>query len=151
MQHSSNHDLRSPLTGNSFVCFFATLFESRSHSLELCSRAAGDPHPDLAKGMLQEHCEMHGHAERFTTNNYGLTTTPEDEYRIATGQMQCPEEARKDREGKIVREVKTVAALKALPSVLRAKLVEMEIIAVVRAGCRSNTFILIECSCSDTQ
>ena len=95
---------------------------------------AGDPHPDLAKGMMQEHCEMHGHAERFTTDNYGLTTTPEDEYRIATGQMKCPEEARKDREGRVVREVRPLAVLMALPAAQRAKLVEMEVTAVVRAA-----------------
>ena len=83
---------------------------------------------------MQEHCELHGHAERFTTDNYGLTTTPEDEYRIATGQMKCPEEARKDREGRVVREVKPLAVLKALPDAQRAKLVEMEVTAVVRAA-----------------
>ena len=77
---------------------------------------------------------MHGHAERFTTDNYGLTTTPEDEYRIATGQMKCPEEARKDREGRVVREVRPLAVLMALPAAQRAKLVEMEVIAVVRAA-----------------
>ena len=77
---------------------------------------------------------MHGHAERFTTDNYGLTTTPEDEYRIATGQMKCPEEARKDREGRVVREVKPLAVLMALPAAQRAKLVEMEVTAVVRAA-----------------
>ena len=76
---------------------------------------------------------MQGHAERFTTDNYGLTTTPQQEYRIVTGQARCPEEARKDKTGKIVREVKPLAALKALPAVERAKLVEMEVIAVVRA------------------
>ena len=77
---------------------------------------------------------MHGHAERFTTDNYGLTTTPEDEYKIATGQMTCPEEARKDREGRVVREVKPLAVLMALPAAQRAKLVEMEVTAVVRAA-----------------
>ena len=98
------------------------------------SHAAGEPHPDLAKGMMQEHCEMHGHAEPFTTDNYGLTTTPEDEYKIATGQMACPKNAKKDKEGKIVRVVKPLEVLKTLPAAQRAKLVEMEVIAVVRAA-----------------
>ena len=77
---------------------------------------------------------MHGHAEPFTTDNYGLTTTPEDEYKIATGQKVCPEEAKKDKEGKVVREVQPLAVLKALPDTQRAGLVEMEVIAVVRAA-----------------
>ena len=87
---------------------------------------------------------MHGHAERFTTDNYGLTTTPEDEYRIATGQMKCPEEARKDREGRVVREVRPLAVLMALPAAQRAKLVEMEITAVVRAA--SCSFRIARCN-----
>ena len=77
---------------------------------------------------------MHGHAEPFTTDNYDLTTTPEREYGIATGQAECPEEAKKDQEGKVVREVKPLAVLMALPAAQRAKLVEMEVTAVVRAA-----------------
>ena len=76
---------------------------------------------------------MYGHDVPFTTDNYGLTTTPKQEYWIATGRAECPEEAKKDRSGKIVRVVKPLAVLKELPAVLRAKLVEMEIVAVVRA------------------
>jgi len=70
----------------------------------------------------------------FTTDNYGLTTTPKQEYWIATGRAECPEEAKKDLNGKTVRDVKPLAVLKQLPAVLRAKLVEMEIVAVARAA-----------------
>ena len=84
--------------------------------------------------MKQEHCDQYGHAEPFTTSNYGLETTPEDEYKIATGQKACPEEAKKDKQGKTVRVVKSLAELKALAVVLQAKLTDMEIIAVVRAA-----------------
>ena len=83
---------------------------------------------------MQEHCERHGHAEMFTTDNYGLTTTPELEFRIATGQTPCPEEAKKDQKGRTVRDVKPLAVLKTLPVAQTAKLTEMEIVSVVRAA-----------------
>ena len=76
---------------------------------------------------------MYGHDIPFTTDNYNLTTTPKDEYGIATGKKECPEAAKKDQRGNIVREVKPLAALRALPATEKAGLADMEIIAVVCA------------------
>ena len=75
---------------------------------------AGDPHPNLKRGMEEEHCEMYGHNVPFTTKNYGITTTPEKEYKIITGEIQCPEEDKMDRDGKIVRAIKTIEDLQEL-------------------------------------
>ena len=54
--------------------------------------------------MEAEHCgPLYGADVPFTTTNYGLTTTPRAEYAIATGRAECPEAARKDLSGRVVR------------------------------------------------
>jgi len=95
-------------------------------------RAAGEPHPDLEKGMFQEHCEMPGCDIEFQTTNYNVKTTPKQEYKIATGQLACPEVDTRDRKGRVVRVIKGIDKLKELPEARRAELVVAEIIAVVR-------------------
>jgi hypothetical protein len=82
--------------------------------------------------MMQEHCDMRGHDTPFTASNYGLTTTPEREYKITTGQMDCPAHDMLDKKGRSVRIIKHVEQLKTLPAALKAGLGVAEIIAVVR-------------------
>ena len=77
---------------------------------------------------------MYGHDVPFTTGNYGITTTPEKEYRIATGVRPCPEEDTKDKEGKVVRVVKKVEDLQRLTMTIEAKLSFIEILALVSAA-----------------
>jgi hypothetical protein len=59
----------------------------------------GSPNLDFSKGIKDEHCSMWGFnvASSFTSSNYGLTTTPQKEYKISTGMQLCPEEDMKDK------------------------------------------------------
>ena len=98
----------------------------------ICNLAAGEPHPDLAKGMRQEHCELPGHDVPFKTTNYGVTTTPEKEYKITTGETACPDDDKMDKKGKVARVIKMIEQLKTLPAAQAAGLAVVEIVAVVR-------------------
>ena len=75
---------------------------------------------------------MAGHDVPFTTTNYGLTTTPENEFRITKGTAKCQERNMLDKKGNKVRIIKTLDELKALKLAQKAKLGELEIIVVVR-------------------
>ena len=97
--------------------------------------AAGYPHPNLERGMREEHCEIYGHDEQFTSGNYGITTTPEKEYKIATGVVPCPEEETKDKEGRVVRVIKKIEDLQKLPMAIEAGRLYIEILAVVSDAC----------------
>lgn len=44
----------------------------------------GEPHEDLSVGVRTEHLEMPDSRMDFTTQNYGITTTPELEYTLVT-------------------------------------------------------------------
>ncbi len=68
----------------------------------------------------------------FTTSNYGVTTTPEREYKISTGQLECPAKDMVDRKGRRVRVIHTLEELEKLVLSRRAKLTLNEILAVVR-------------------
>ena len=92
----------------------------------------GEPHPDLPKGMEQEHCEMFGSDETFHTANYGVTTTPRKEYEITTGKRVCPDEDKLDKKKRPVRIIRLIDELKQQKSVQKAALEEAEIVAVVR-------------------
>ena len=81
--------------------------------------------------MKEEHCVLPGHDKSFTTTNYKVTTTPEKEFKIATGQVECPEEDRKDNMGKTVRIVRKLEELEKHPMAIKAHLVLIEIIALV--------------------
>jgi hypothetical protein len=94
---------------------------------------AGAPHPNLCKGIEDEHCAMAGRDVPFVTENYGLTTTPQDEYNITVGKMQCPEKNMLDKKGRRVRVIQRIEELKLLKLVRKAKLREAEIVAVVSA------------------
>ena len=105
--------------------FFPTLISS--------SFDPGAPHPDFSKGMHDEHCAMWGFDVEFTTSNYGLTTTPLNEYEISTGRRQCPEKDMKDKKGRRVRVIRRIEELKLLKLCQKAGLTDDEILAVVRA------------------
>ena len=94
-------------------------------------RAAGEPHPDLELGMKEEHCVLPGHDSKFTTGNYKLTTTPKKEFDIATGQIECPEEDKKNTKGETVRVARRPEELVTHPLAVKAKLVLIEITALV--------------------
>ncbi len=93
---------------------------------------AGSPNPKLSEGLAKEHCEKAGSRVEFTTSNYGVTTTPEKEYRISTGQLECPAEDMVDRKGRRVRVIYRIEELEKLVLSRRAKLTMNEILAVVR-------------------
>ena len=42
----------------------------------------GEPHVNLEKGVRKEHEDMADSEKSFTTNNYGITTTPKKEYQL---------------------------------------------------------------------
>ena len=81
--------------------------------------------------MKQEHCELYGHDVQFTTSNYGITTTPQDEYQIATGKKQCPKKDTMNKDGKFVRVIKKIKDLQELPQSIDAGLLFIEILALV--------------------
>ena len=68
----------------------------------------------------------------FTTTNYGITTSPLKEYKIATGERPCPEQDMKDRHGRTVRTLRSIDALRTLEICSKAGLTDDEILAVVR-------------------
>ncbi len=75
---------------------------------------------------------MWGFNVKFTTSNYGLTTTPRNEYEISTGERPCPEEHMKDKKGERVRVIRRLEELKRLKLCQKARLTDDEILAVVR-------------------
>jgi hypothetical protein len=83
--------------------------------------------------MEDEHCAMAGRNVPFTTGNYGITTTPQDEFNIAVGRMQCSDINMLDKKGRRVRVIQRIEELKLLKLVKKAGLTEVEIIAVVSA------------------
>jgi hypothetical protein len=96
----------------------------------------GAPNPDFAKGMRDEHCVKAGCKTKFTTGNYGVTTTPLKEYEISTGKRECAEADMQDRKGRRVRVIQSIEKLKRLQLCRKAKLTEDEILAVVSTRCR---------------
>jgi hypothetical protein len=98
-----------------------------------CILAAGEPNPNLSKGMADEHCVMYGHDEPFETSNYGVRTTPRQEYEITTGKRECTAKDMEDKRGRPVRIIRRIEELKLLKAAQKAELVEEELIAVVRA------------------
>ena len=95
--------------------------------------AAGEPNPNLSKGMADEHCVMYGHDEPFETSNYSVRTTPRQEYEITTGKRDCVAKDMEDKKGRPVRIIRRIEELKLLNVAQKAGLVEEELIAVVRA------------------
>jgi hypothetical protein len=85
--------------------------------------------------MQDEHCVMCGFNVDFTTSNYGLTTTPLNEYEITTGKRQCPEKDMADKRGRRVRAIRPIEELRRLKLCRKAGLTDDEILAVVRAQC----------------
>ena len=94
--------------------------------------AAGDPHPNLSKGMEEEHCVKACCDDEFVSSNYGVRTTPRKEFEIATGRRACPPEDMLDKKGLKVRDVRPIQELKGLKLAQKAGLTEDEIVAVVR-------------------
>jgi hypothetical protein len=91
---------------------------------------AGAPHPDLSKGLQEEHCVKAGCNYEFTSSNYFVRTTPRKEYEITTT-SKCPPEDMLDKRGEQVRDVRRIEDLKRLDTVEEAALTEEEIVAVV--------------------
>ena len=94
---------------------------------------AGYPHPQLEKGMEDEHCdEVLGCDVEFTTTNYNIKTTPRREFEIANNPEKCPEEDKKDKDRKkIVRNVKRPSELAASSQAVQANLMLVEVLAIV--------------------
>ena len=112
--------------------FHNHIFIQASHQFTACF-ISGPPHPNLSKGIHDEHCVMWGLDLNFTTSNYGLTTTPQNEYLISTGKRPCPEKDMKDRKGRHVRVIRRIEELRRLKLCRKARLTDDEILAVVRA------------------
>jgi hypothetical protein len=104
----------------------------RKVTLRLTSVAgAGSPNTKFWEGIENEHTKMAGFDTSFTTNNYGVTTTPLKEYNIATGKQVCPEEDMLDRKKRKVRVIHKIDALKTLKICEKAGLADYEVLAVV--------------------
>ena len=82
--------------------------------------------------MKDEHCAKAGCTDDFDTSNYDLRTNPWNEYKIGTGQCECPAAHMLDKKGRKVRVVRRIEELKQLKIVRKAGLTEDEILAVVR-------------------
>ncbi len=89
---------------------------------------------------------MWGCDVKFTTSNYGLTTTPKKEYEISTGKLLCPEEEMNDKKGKRVRVIRRIEELKRLNLCQKASLTDDEVLAVVRALLISSNLLCPETS-----
>ena len=94
---------------------------------------SGQPHPNIEKGMRDEHCEESlGCNVEFTTTNYGITTTPKKEYEIACDPEKCPEEDKMNKERTTsIRTVKKVDELVELDIAVQAELELSEVKAIV--------------------
>ena len=103
----------------------------------------GYPHPQIEKGMRDEHCEesLGSHVE-FTTTNYGITTTTKKEYEIATDPGKCQEEDKMNKERtKSIRTVRKVSELLELEIAKQAKLELSEVKAIVSELCFQICFL----------
>jgi hypothetical protein len=76
---------------------------------------------------------MWGFNVEFTSSNYGLTTSPQKEYKISTGKEVCPEKDMMDKKGRRVRVIRRIEELRQLKLCQKARLTDAEILAVVRA------------------
>ncbi len=83
---------------------------------------------DLEKGMAVEHSST----GTFTTTNYNIVTSPSKEYKIVTGEEQCPDCDMRDSAGRVVRRIVDVEELLKLAEVKKAGLEKIECMAVVR-------------------
>lgn len=97
----------------------------------------GVPHLDFKREMLREHCVRYGCNTQFTTRNYGITTTPRQEWKYIvsdvlgeSGQLQegvpCPQ----DQMGN-GRKIGSISDLMQLPLVGQAGLNDYEVLALV--------------------
>jgi hypothetical protein len=109
-------------------------------TLNSSSFIPGAPHPNFSKGMHDEHCAMWGFDVELTTSNYGLTTTPRNEYEISTGKRECPEKDMQDKKGRRVRVIRRIEELRRLTLCSKACLTDDEILAVVHAKYGPNQF-----------
>jgi hypothetical protein len=89
---------------------------------------------------------MYGHDEPFETSNYGVRTTPRQEYEITTGKRDCEMKDMEDKKGRPVRIIRRIEELKLLNVAQKAGLVEEELIAVVRARHHIDTRLAYEFS-----
>ncbi len=92
---------------------------------------AGHPNLNLEKGIRDEHCVKTGFNIQFETTNYGIITTPFQEFQYATGKALPPEQDMLDRSGARVRVVRPLAELMELRVVIKAMLTADEVLAVV--------------------
>jgi hypothetical protein len=125
---------------------------SRAQSLIHSFFFAGASHPDLSKGMDDEHCVKTGCSDEFVTGNYGVRTNPRKEYEIATGRCACPAEDMLDKKReKKVRVVRRIEVLKQLKVARKAGLSEDEILAVVHPppACFNLLQMSVRCTPSD--
>ncbi len=91
----------------------------------------GAPNLDYNRSMRAEHCTLGGHDYVYTTGNYKITTTPNQEWLYIVGdekgqRVPCPENAMGHG-----RRIVPIEDLLALPLAKRAKLTRAEMIAVV--------------------
>jgi WD40 repeat protein/flagellar motor protein MotB len=90
------------------------------------SGRVGGPHPDFKKAMKQEHCMNACCDHQFTTTNYSITTTPQDEWMYVVGEKMCP--CNQMGHG---RRLVPIQDLLELPLCKNAQLTEEEVIAIV--------------------
>ena len=74
---------------------------------------------------------MAGCDEEFVTVNYGVTTTPKEEFEIAVGRRECREANMLDKDGRRIRIIRRTDELQALEMAKTTELTENEIVSVV--------------------
>ena len=90
------------------------------------SISPGNPHIQFESAMRAEHCTNDGSKLSFTTPNYAITTTPENEWMLTVEGRLCHESEMTN--GRILPDIN---ALSECPAAKKASLTKMEVVAVV--------------------
>ena len=81
---------------------------------------------DFFKAMRAEHCSKAGSRELFTTPNYNITTSPENEWRVIVERVPC--ESSHMNHGRVIPDPNILCKSS---EALRANLKDVEVIAVI--------------------
>jgi Ca2+-binding EF-hand superfamily protein len=99
----------------------------RIHFFESVSPVStGQPHTKLLPAMKAEHCSKAGFDFQHTSKNYGITTSPEREWKVVVEGLACA--AKELKHGRVVR---TLTEYSKDPLVESARLSQEEVISVV--------------------
>jgi hypothetical protein len=110
----------------------ATLIVGSVHDFHdsLHGRLGQGPSLDFEKAMESEHCERADSHVAFATPNYNILTEPALEWSYAVDGVAPPHDQLLDKEGRVVRTIRTIDQLMQLDIVKKAGLHRAEVISV---------------------